>query len=62
MPIRKEAAYIGLVENSNIRYDIIDRSATSENCSQIISIENVGGLLVGGASLKKHDFKAICNC
>ena len=37
-------------------------SANSENCSQIISIDNVGGLLVGGASLKKHDFKAICNC
>ena len=37
-------------------------SANSENCSQIISIENVGGLLVGGASLKKHDFKTICNC
>ncbi len=37
-------------------------SANSENCSQIISIDNVGGLLVGGASLKKHEFKAICNC
>ena len=37
-------------------------SANSENCSQIISIDNVRGLLVGGASLKKHDFKAICNC
>ena len=37
-------------------------SANSENCSQIISIDNVGGLLVGGASLKRHDFKAICNC
>ena len=37
-------------------------SANSENCSQIISIDNVGGLLVGGASLKTHDFRAICNC
>ena len=37
-------------------------SANAENCSQIISIDNVGGLLVGGASLKKHDFIAICNC
>ena len=37
-------------------------SANSDNCSQIISIENVDGLLVGGASLKKHDFKAICSC
>jgi triosephosphate isomerase len=37
-------------------------SANSENCSQIVSIDNVGGLLVGGASLKKRDFKAICNC
>ena len=37
-------------------------SANAENCSQITSIENVGGLLVGGASLKQHDFLAICNC
>ena len=37
-------------------------SANAKNCSQIISIDNVGGLLVGGASLKKHDFIAICNC
>ena len=37
-------------------------SANAENCSQIISIDNVGGLLVGGASLKKNDFRAICNC
>ena len=37
-------------------------SANAENCSQIISIENVDGLLVGGASLKKHDFSTICNC
>ena len=37
-------------------------SANTDNCSQIISIENVDGLLVGGASLKKHDFNAICNC
>ena len=37
-------------------------SASSENCSKITSIENVDGLLVGGASLKKHDFEIICNC
>ncbi|MDC3108110.1 triose-phosphate isomerase [Paracoccaceae bacterium] len=37
-------------------------SANSENCNKIISIENVDGLLVGGASLKKHDFEIICNC
>ena len=37
-------------------------SANAENCNQITSIENVGGLLVGGASLKQHDFLAICNC
>ena len=37
-------------------------SANAKNCRQIISIDNVGGLLVGGASLKKHDFIAICNC
>ena len=37
-------------------------SANAENCSKIISIENVDGLLVGGASLKKRDFVTICNC
>ncbi len=37
-------------------------SANAENCSHIISIENVGGLLVGGASLKTRDFTTICNC
>ena len=37
-------------------------SANAENCSKIISIENVDGLLVGGASLKKNDFIIICNC
>ena len=37
-------------------------SANAENCSKIISIENVDGLLVGGASLKKDDFEIICNC
>ena len=37
-------------------------SANSDNCRRILSIENVDGLLVGGASLKKHDFNAICNC
>ena len=37
-------------------------SANPENCSHIISIDNVGGLLVGGASLKKRDFNAMCNC
>ena len=30
--------------------------------SKIISIENVDGLLVGGASLKKSDFEIICSC
>jgi len=37
-------------------------SANAENCGKITSIENVDGLLVGGASLKKHDFMTICNC
>ena len=37
-------------------------SASAENCGKITSIENVDGLLVGGASLKKHDFQIICNC
>ena len=35
MPIRKEAAYIGLAENSDLRYDIIDRSPTSEQFFQV---------------------------
>ena len=37
-------------------------SANAENCSKITSIENVDGLLVGGASLNKNDFMVICNC
>ena len=37
-------------------------SANAENCKKIMSIENVDGLLVGGASLKKHDFVTICSC
>ena len=37
-------------------------SANAENCSKIISIENVDGLLVGGASLKRNDFNMIYNC
>jgi len=37
-------------------------SANAKNCTKIISIENVDGLLVGGASLKKRDFVTICNC
>ena len=37
-------------------------SANADNCSKITSIDNVDGLLVGGASLKKHDFVTICNC
>ena len=37
-------------------------SANAKNCSNIISIDNVDGLLVGGASLKKHEFVTICNC
>ena len=35
MPIRKEAAYIGLAENADIRYDVIDRSPTSEDYFQV---------------------------
>ncbi len=37
-------------------------SVNAENCHKIIAIENVDGVLVGGASLKKHDFSMICNC
>ena len=42
--------------------DAISKGRSSENPSKIISIENVDGLLVGGASLKKSDFMVICNC
>ena len=37
-------------------------SANAKNCHNIVSIENVDGLLVGGASLKKDDFEIICSC
>ncbi len=35
-------------------------SANAKNCTEIISISDVGGLLVGGASLKKDEFLKIC--
>lgn len=35
-------------------------SVTSQNASDILDIEGVGGVLVGGASLKVDDFAAIC--
>lgn len=35
-------------------------SVTSQNASEILDIEGVGGVLVGGASLKVADFAAIC--
>ncbi len=35
MPIKKESSYIGLAENANIRYDVVDRSLTSEDYFQI---------------------------
>ena len=63
--IKETHLYIKTKLNLHFNADIpilYGGSANSENCSQIISIDNVGGLLVGGASLKKHDFKAICNC
>ena len=63
--IKESHLYIKTKLNQHFNTDIpilYGGSANSENCSQIISIDNVGGLLVGGASLKKHDFKAICNC
>ena len=63
--IKETHLYIKTKLNQHFNTDIpilYGGSANSENCSQIISIDNVGGLLVGGASLKKHDFKAICNC
>jgi len=63
--IEESHLYIKTKLNQHFNTDIpilYGGSANSENCSQIISIDNVGGLLVGGASLKKHDFNAICNC
>ncbi len=63
--IKETHQYIKTKLNQHFSTDIpilYGGSANSENCSQIISIDNVGGLLVGGASLKKHDFNAICNC
>ena len=63
--IKETHLYIKKKLNQHFNADIpilYGGSANSENCSQIISIDNVGGLLVGGASLKKHDFNAICNC
>jgi|LauGreDrversion4_2_1035121.scaffolds.fasta_scaffold137850_1 triosephosphate isomerase len=35
-------------------------SVTSQNAGEILSIPSVGGVLVGGASLKVADFTAIC--
>ncbi len=35
MPIRKEAAYIGLAENSELRYDVVDRTPSSEDYFQV---------------------------
>ncbi len=63
--IKEAHLYIKTKLNQHFNADIpilYGGSANSKNCSQIISIENVGGLLVGGASLKKNDFRAICNC
>ena len=63
--IKETHLYIKTKLNEHFNADIpilYGGSANSENCSQIISIDNVGGLLVGGASLKKNDFSAICNC
>ena len=63
--IKGSHLYIKTKLNQHFNADIpilYGGSANAENCSQIISIDNVGGLLVGGASLKKHDFNTICNC
>ena len=63
--IKETHLYIKTKLNQDFKTDIpilYGGSANSENCSQIVSIDNVGGLLVGGASLKKHDFNTICNC
>lgn len=35
-------------------------SVTSQNAQEILSVPNVNGVLVGGASLKTADFTAIC--
>ncbi len=63
--IKETHLYVKTKLNQHFNADIpilYGGSANSKNCSQIISIDNVGGLLVGGASLKTHDFKAICSC
>ena len=52
---------LGQLFNTNIPL-LYGGSANAENCIKITSIDNVDGLLVGGASLKKHDFITICNC
>jgi triosephosphate isomerase len=37
-------------------------SVTAENCREILSLSNVDGVLVGGASLKKEDFgRMLCS-
>ena len=63
--IRDTHLHIKKTLNENFNTDIpllYGGSANAKNCSKIISIDNVDGLLVGGASLKKHDFVTICNC
>ena len=63
--IKETHLYIKTKLNQHFNADIpilYGGSANAENCSNIMSIENVGGLLVGGASLKRHDFTTICNC
>tara|TARA_A100001201_G_scaffold8659_4_gene13124 strand:+ start:243 stop:8852 length:8610 start_codon:yes stop_codon:yes gene_type:complete len=41
MPIRREASYIGLVENADIRYDIIDREPLSPDFFEIVEFPEV---------------------
>ena len=36
MPIKKEASYIGLVDNADARYDIIDRDPISRDFFEIV--------------------------
>ena len=39
MAIKREASYIGLAENAEIRYDIIDREPLSKDFFEIVEFD-----------------------
>lgn len=55
--IRKELA--GLCANGDLVRILYGGSVNAKNAKSILSIPNVGGVLVGGASLKAEDFNKI---